>query len=278
MSKPVVAAYRLPKKNASWTEYEDYFGWIWRYEDHFGWIWSKDESLSEDDPQYLRVIVADGASESMLAGRWARHLVSFFRCATEDLATEGGFVAAYRRAAAAWPGEVAQYRRERAELNSPVQWFQEPGLAKGAYATLLVAEFWRPAGGEPAQWRAAAVGDSCLFQTRGGELLKSFPFKDSAAFGNQPALLHSNSADPTVLANRLAFADGVLEPGDACYLATDALSAWFLLSDEDGSQRWQALSTFDSSNRDDFQHFVGELRESGDIRNDDTTLVRVNVR
>ena len=266
MSRPTVCTFRLPKRNAPWPEYED----------DSGWLRSKRETLSDDDPRFLRVVVTDGASESMLAGRWARHLVAVFLRAPEDLATKDGFAAAYQRAVHAWPDEVASYRREREERNTPVQWYLEPGLAKGAYATLLVAEFRCAADGRGAQWRAAAVGDSSLFQTRGDQLLRSFPFEKSTAFGNQPALLRSHGTDAAALAGNLRFDAGDLAPGDILLLATDALSAWILKSSEEGHRQWQALSGFNAGDRPGFVRLIAGLRERGELKNDDTTLVRVN--
>ena len=260
-----VSAFRLPKIGASDTEYEDAY-------------WHGPGPGGDADPRSLRVIIADGASESLLAGRWARHLTEVFAAAPEDIGTGTGFVAAYQRAAAGWAAELARYVQERADRNSPIQWYEEPGLARGAYSTLLAVEFRRSPDGAYAHWVAAAVGDSCLFQVRGGELLDAVPVYDSVSFGNQPALLSSSGTAAEVLGRHLSIKAGELCPGDTCYLATDALSAWFLRMVETGeswNEPWRPLQILDDG--DQFSELIWKLRHDGAIRDDDTTLVRVDM-
>lgn len=260
-----VSAFMLPKIGAPDAEYED----AYRYGPGAG---------GDDDAHSLRVIIADGASESMLAGRWARHLTQTFGTAPENVGTEAGFFAAYQRATTGWAAELAWYKQERADRDSPIQWYEEPGLARGAHSTLLAAEFRRSPDGEYAYWDAAALGDSCLFQVRGGVLLDAFPMGDSAGFGNQPPLLSSSGTAAEVLGRHLSTKTGDLCTGDTCYLATDALSAWFLRMAETGeswNEPWRPLQFLDDS--DQFTELIGKLRDDGGIRDDDTTLVRVDM-
>ena len=261
-----VSAFWVPKAGAAEAEYEDAF----LYEDGVG----------DDDQHFLRVIVADGASESLLASRWARHLTTIFLAAAENLGTADGFTAAYQRAAAGWEAELARYKEERADRDSPIQWYEEPGLARGAYSTLLAAEFrWAVDAGN-ARWTAAAVGDSCLFQVRGGELTHAVPMVSSADFSNQPALLSSNGTEAEVLGRHLITKTGDLAPEDTYYLATDALSAWFLRGVETGEakdQPWRPLRELDDSDQYEFRELIRKLRDNGRIRDDDTTLVRVDI-
>ena len=101
---------------------------------------------------------------------------------------------------------------------------------------------------------------------------------DSAGFGNQPALLSSSGTAAEVLGRHLSIKTGHLYPGDTCYLATDALSAWFLRMVETGeswNEPWRPLQFLDDS--DQFKELIGKLRHDGAIRDDDTTLVRVDM-
>ncbi len=262
-----VNAFRLPKIGASDPECEDAY-------------WCGPGPGGDDDPRSLRVVIADGASESMLAGRWARYLTEVFAAAPGHISTGTGFTAAYQRAAAGWEAELARYLQERADRDSPIQWYEEPGLARGAHSTLLAAEFRCSPDGEDAYWAAAALGDSCLFQVRGGELLDAVPMYDSAGFGNQPALLSSSGTAAEVLGRHLSVKTGNLRPGDTCYLATDALSAWFLRMAETGEswrEPWRPLQLLDEGNQGEFRELIGKLRDDGAIRDDDTTLVRVDM-
>jgi hypothetical protein len=103
---------------------------------------------------------------------------------------------------------------------------------------------------------------------------------DSAGFSNQPALLSSSGTTAEVLGRHLSVKTGDLRPGDTCYLATDALSAWFLRMAETGeswNEPWRPLQLLDESNQDEFRELIGKLRDDGVIRDDDTTLVRVDM-
>jgi hypothetical protein len=269
-----VSGFWLPKAGASAAECEDVF---WFGPSEFS---ECPGERDDDDRRSLRVIITDGASESMLAGRWAWHLTKVFATAPEDLGTSAGFVSAYERAVAGWAAELIRYKQERADRDSPIRWYEEPGLARGAYSTLLAAEFRCAADGADAYWTAAAIGDSCLFQVRGEELRRAVPMRSSADFSNQPALLSSGGTDAAVLGRHLRIETGDLAPGDTCFLATDALSAWFLRMAETGEAKdepWRPLRELDDGRQDEFGQLIGKLRDDGAIRDDDTTLVRVGL-
>ena len=89
--------------------------------------------------------------------------------------------------------------KEREKRSSPIQWYEEPGLAKGAHATILAAEFRDSRRGRTPAWNAAALGDSCLFQVRDESLYASFPMESSSSFTYQPPLLGSRGADEEAL-------------------------------------------------------------------------------
>ncbi len=255
-----VNRFRLPKKGAALPECED-----------ASWVGPGDGDDGDDyDLEFLRVIVADGASESMLAGRWAEHLVTAFGQAPWDLGTAAGFTAAYAHAVESWPAKVAAYKQQRAARNSPIQWYEEPGLSRGAYSTLLAVEFRRT------YWTATALGDTCLFHFHDEERFRPFPLENSADFTNQPALLSSHGTDPEILARHLRIETGDLAAGDTFYLATDALSAWFLKSVEEADPQWRTLRWLDASAPHEFPELIDKLRDDGKIRDDDTTLVRVD--
>jgi hypothetical protein len=63
--------------------------------------------------------------------------------------------------------------------------------------------------------------------------------------------------------------------GDAFYLLTDAIAAWFLLDSEQGGSPWETLS---SLNKRSFASFVNDRRARGLMRNDDVAVVALNVR
>jgi hypothetical protein len=72
------------------------------------------------------------------------------------------------------------------------------------------------------------VGDSCLFHTRKGQLLKCFPLERSEEFNNTPTLISSINSNNEGLQESQREASGDWEVGDTFYLMTDALACWFL--------------------------------------------------
>jgi hypothetical protein len=219
----------------------------------------------------LRFAMADGASESILSGRWADVLTKTWckgqRTHTAEILAD---------AMTHWDGVLAAYLEDRNSHDRPIQWFEEPGLAKGSFATLLGVQFTTRrtnSGG----WTAASLGDTCLFQVRGDDLVTSFPVKASAEFGSSPKLVPSKADDVDAVAAHVEERDGEWRSGDLFVLATDALSAWFLAEVEQGAKPWEQLLGFTARGQAAFAEWANGLRAQGRLRNDDVTVVRIEV-
>lgn len=219
----------------------------------------------------LRFAVADGASESMLSGLWADLLVRSWCKARRRRLPQ---IIEY--AAAAWEVELAAYLEERERADRPVQWFEEPGLERGAHATLLGLAFTTSAG-EHGSWAAVALGDSCLFHVRDGALVLAFPVTSSAAFDSAPPLVPSRPAEVARVVTAASTTEGDWRVGDAFYLATDAAAAWFLREHEEGRAPWEELDILPVEDHAAFAAWAKERRGDKRLRNDDTTLLRVQV-
>lgn len=232
----------------------------------------------------LYASVSDGASESLLARDWARLLV---RDAVESMrlagdwwqepGTFGTFVRdLMERSALHWDAFLTRYQAERAAQGRPIAWYEQPGLEKGAFATVLGAEIRATVledGTTRRFWYAFALGDSCLFHLRDGRVLDSFPVRTVEEFGISPQLLSSRNHDVGLVAERMRVAHGELLPGDELLLATDALAAW-VLSRAGEAEQFPAFSAFDQQ---DFAEWVDVQRARARMRNDDVTLVRARV-
>ncbi|MDI2132152.1 hypothetical protein [Yinghuangia seranimata] len=228
----------------------------------------------------LRAAVADGASSSLLARRWAQLLVREAGGAPTGLLRTGqGFAEVLTRAADRWPDLMKDYVRNRELRGKPITWFERPGLEAGAHATLLVAHFaahrWAPARGT---WSAVALGDACLFQVRHDRLHVAFPLTASGEFGNTPPLAASGGQDPEAVRARAGLVSGHWRRGDRFYLASDAMAAWFLRQVEVGRKPWDLLRALDYAGPRDLAAWVERRRGAGELRNDDVTLVRIAPR
>jgi hypothetical protein len=261
----IVSTFWVPKRGSSYQEYEDAF-----------WVDSHDGS-GEIRRSPFKAAIADGASESLLAGRWADRLVEVFGT-SKAARSRREFSDAYRTAIDGWDDVVTEYKLKREERGSPIQWYEEPGFAKGAYATILAVEFRDGRSGRAPTWRATALGDSCLFQVRDEVLYASFPVSDAASFSYQPPLLGSRGVDDAILRRHVGVKAYDWEHGDSFYLVTDALAAWFLRTNESGGHPWEPLRDMDTRDAEmEFADWVENQRDIAQMNNDDTTLVRIDM-
>lgn len=247
---------RLPKDGNRLEEYEDAFC-----------VAIPDQGELEDGGVAL-VAVADGASESAFAREWAQILVEAFVSRPPDLRdlTEDSLQAWLAAPRERWSEQVPW---------DLLPWHGEAKARAGAFATLLGLAF-EAAPGDPSRlrWQALAVGDSCLFVVRDGELAVSFPLEDAAEFDNTPALICSDAASAAPTWDGVSRRDGECRAGDLFILASDALSCWFLTRTDAGQRPWEAPAALGPP---EWEAWVDEQRRAGLMRNDDTTLVAIEV-
>jgi hypothetical protein len=222
------------------------------------------DAVAGDAPRG-RFAVADGASESADAGQWARLLVEDFVASPARHLAWASWLpqlqARWADAAAALPGDGA------------LPWYLEERAREGAFATFLGVQV------EDSVWHAQAVGDSCLFQLRGGALLRAFPLQRGDEFGSTPWLIGSRPPGAEVAGRHGQRAEGEWQAGDRLWLMTDALAQWFLRQAEEGGRPWDILGQVlaEGAPQEAFAAWVGGLRALGQLRNDDVTLAAVSL-
>lgn len=224
----------------------------------------------------LRIAVADGASEAMLASRWAGMLARDFAHArgVSDLAQ------VIRRCCSRWPEAIAAYMAEREDAGKPIAWFEEPGLARGSYATVVGLRLseWTDTGGAEGELHLWALGDACAFVVRDEALVTAFPVDEAEAFGSSPVLASSQPTDLHAMLGHIERRSERWHRGDSIYVVTDAVAHWFLARHEDGESPWQVLRDMGTADGPpDFGDWVVDQREAGLMKNDDATLVRVDI-
>src|SRR5262249_23004136 len=130
----------------------------------------------------------------------------------------------------------ALQRRWAAQVgNAALPWFAEIKLQQGAFATFLGVAAYE------LRWQAVAVGDSCLFQTRGDRLHHAFPLASSGESGTSRGLVGSRGCDAEAVEARPRRTEAEWQPGDRLWLMTDALAKWFLEEVEACARPWQDL-------------------------------------
>jgi hypothetical protein len=191
--------------------------------------------------------VADGATESVFARTWAKRLV-------RGVVQNGTTTAEALRDVL--PDWQAEWRAGATEQAADRPWYVGAKAAEGAFAALLGLSLYADG-----RWRAVSVGDCCLFHVRNGAVWQRWPFDTPEAFTNRPALVPSRS-DQEMPAPKTA--SGTWAAQDRFLLATDAVAAW-LMEDEP--------TTLSELDQDAFQERVAGARADDTLRNDDATLL-----
>ncbi len=235
------------------------------------------------DAERGRFAIADGAAESPHAALWAQLLVEEFVRQNDPLprwanwlpSLQDRWLSAIRSPYSAFLASRSS-SEDGGQRSADVPWYLEPGLTQGAFATFLGLVF------EDNSWYALAVGDSCLFQVRRGELIRTFPILRAADFSNAPWLVGSRTSPIEVPHKNGLQQYGECQPGDRFWLMTDALAQWFLLQSEAGAKPWLSLEPliYPGSSDDEAQHafaaWIEGLRNERRLRNDDVTLVAIS--
>jgi hypothetical protein len=221
----------------------------------------------------FRFAAADGATETSFSRIWALQLVrSYCKGQLDRLSSGTGLGDLQQR----WSIIV----RKKLACRQSVPWYTEEKIRMGAFASILGITFsddCQRMGGH-GEWQAMALGDACFVQVGCETVLARFPLENSASFNNRPHLLSSDPTYNDKILDHLCTMKGAWRVGDVFFLMTDALACWFLREVEEGRFPWRVLRELDSSaETKPFSDFVGDLRSRGAIRNDDVTLLRLEL-
>ena len=228
------------------------------YEDAF-WTPAPTARLREES---VRIAIADGATDAIYSGLWARLLVKAYGKHRMTGETAEDYLS---RASQVWGRAVAR---------RPLPWYAEEKARRGAYAALIGLELNRGGGGESGSWSALACGDSCFFHLRSDAVIESFPITRSEDFSSTPLLLGSHPRTRGLEGMRTAA--GSWQEGDCFYLMSDALASWFLGRCETGDVPWQALRDITIAKEPPFEEWIASLRKERAIKNDDCTLIGIS--
>ena len=214
--------------------------------------------------------IADGVTSSIFARPWAEILTA----ATVADPPDPDDRQAFRR----WLQQRREAWSQRIDTSS-LAWFQRAKLPLGAFSTLLWVqvlplEETRPGAFGAQRLRCLAIGDSCLFHTRHGEVLRTFPIHKAEELEADPLVLGSVDLGRDQLLQFHAL-DELCYADDLLVLCTDAIAAWALRLGESG--RPPAWETYWDKSQQEWQQEIVRLRDQGQMRYDDATLMLLRV-
>ncbi len=237
---------------------------------------AKDVEHPEEDQDAFRMdaargmaVIADGVASAIFSRQWAAILTEAVLDDTPNPHDKEAF--------ASWLAACRQDWQRQIDV-SGLAWFQKAKMRQGAFSTLL----WMcltPADEDrqpPEGYRLAgfAIGDSCLFHVRGGEVLRTFPITSAAELDANPLVIGSMDLKrDDLLEFQLLEADCLA--GDLLVLCTDAIAHWALQRQEKGEPPdWQRYWNMTEEN---WRQEVIDLRSEREMRYDDATLVLLRV-
>jgi hypothetical protein len=214
--------------------------------------------------------IADGVSSSLFSGPWAAILAEAVVADGPNPRKAEEFAVWLRGQRERWAASID---------TSSLAWFQKAKLPQGAFSTLLYARISEAEDNQPGAFggyrlTAFALGDSCLFHVRGGELVRTFPLENSAQFDADPIVLGSVDLKRDHLLE-FAILDEMCYPGDELVLCTDAVAEWALRCYESGEP--PGWSDFWQMSEENWQSGVLWLRQERQMRIDDATMLMVRV-
>jgi hypothetical protein len=214
--------------------------------------------------------IADGVSSAIFSGPWARILTRAVVDEPPSLEDSEAFQA--------WLAE--QRQRWSAQIDSSrLTWYQRPKMVDGAMTTLLWIEMTPIEIGENGlaknyRLRCFAIGDSCMFHVRNGETLAMFPSMQPEAFGLNPAVVASVDRKVDHLLEFHAWETTCL-PDDLLVLCTDAIALWACQQSQAGQDvDWRSYC---EQSDEGWQQEIFALRDSGEMRFDDSTLLLLRI-
>ncbi len=226
------------------------------------------DDSAASSPQGGRFAISDGACESGFSKIWSRVLVDEFVLRCADSAND--WSQWFERSQAQWCEELK---------DTTIPWYGEEQFQRGAFATFLGVVLVDDVD-LGLQYHAEAVGDSCLFHTRAGELLHAFPVEKSADFGVLPTLVGSRTPVQQIVDDRRRSIEAALPPDDRLLLMSDALAQWSLAEAEADRPPWQEINDLVRKGCDltQFESWVENLRSKRGLHNDDVTLMLIDPR
>jgi hypothetical protein len=241
----VLSEYKLPKAGHTDNECED------------------DYSIKETN-KLLKIFVADGATESSFSKEWAKLLVDNFK-------EKKGFS---KKTIISYLPQIRNKWKEQVN-KKPLPWYAEMKLQEGAFSTIL--GLW--INYKKSFFNCFAIGDCCIFHLREGSIITSFPIENEIEFSSNPFLVSTKKDDDDILSNHFReLKRQKIIKGDYLFVMSDALACWFMNKTNENDKPWNILIGFTEDSSDNkFEEWLKIKREEKEIKNDDTTLLTIEI-
>ena len=220
----------------------------------------RDSSMAQCEDSYAvspggrRIAVSDGATEAVFSRIWAQCVAECWVSAAANIADPAWMTDARRR-----------FYSTIQTAGAP--WYLLQKLEAGSYATLLGLEI------DPdlQRFSAVSIGDSCLFwESDNG--VRRFPERPTS---RRPFLIGTIDAIGFGSSIQVLRDEGFPVGRNRLFLMTDAVAAWADASFDKGIDPLRVFASLRTE--EDFANWLSEVRSDSAIRNDDSTLLILEV-
>ncbi|MCY4560259.1 MAG: hypothetical protein OXF79_28660 [Chloroflexi bacterium] len=225
------------------------------YQDHF------DVRVRPTDNPMVIAAIADGATDSAFAARWAQELTQLFvECPPANEEGLLSYICEWLKPAQdAWHESVPWDR---------VPWHGIDKARRGAVATFLGITIESADDGQ-LKLQSIAVGDcELIIIDSENQVTMKFPVAEASEFNNRPDLICSNPNGNQGIDGQVKRATASIGVNDQVILTTDAMAEW-LLREELSPAMYRQIAQMDDAA---FAAWLQSERDNGRIKNDDTTI------
>jgi hypothetical protein len=230
-----------------------------------------DKSIEEDLSINKTFAISDGATSSPDAKTWANMLVA---ASSKHESNKDKFSQVVQDLQSSWDKDWQEKKIK--QINSSPSWWTEAALNKPNAATYCSVTFegQKTRINGDISWQSIAVGDSCLFQIRNGKLVMSFPLSSEAEFSDRPRLVRSTGG--SINPENILYKNGVANANDVFLLATDAVAEWIFKYEIQPDKTFSSIF-YNQITEASFDDFIKSERQSGRMKDDDSTIVSIRV-
>jgi Protein phosphatase 2C len=214
-----------------------------------------------------RFAVADGATEAFASQSWARQLAVHWTESDCEALTPEDF-----RSWVANEGQALHDSWSRLRFS----WYAEEKARGGSFAAFVGVQINLE--GFAPRWRAIALGDSCIIELKGRQIVQALPISESASFNATPQLVPSQSSMLDAAFQHVVLGSGMIESGTSLLLLSDAVAAWYLrLVENDDQVRRSFDKLLDEKQDSKLAELFAQERQRKRIRDDDIAIIKIDV-
>jgi len=217
------------------------------------------------NPSAFRFAIADGATEAFDSKNWAYQLAKNWVFSTNLLSPDDFW---------RWVEEEGRALDE-SWTSLELSWYAEEKARSGSFAAFVGVEV------DPVEqeWRAIALGDSCVIHCRDNMVVKAFPVDNSKIFSSSPILTPSRTTMQSHAAEAIVVTNGELRKGDEIVILSDAAAAWYLELAEQKTAlvRETFVTLLNQEDNEALAEFFKRERISKRLKDDDVAIIRIEV-